>query len=558
MLQQALGTGNLGAYGGLGGISGVTGVAGATGAHAASAAGMPGMSSMTGTAGMQGTTALSGMSGVPGVPSMPGMAGMGGIPRMQGLGGYSTAQGVHGYQAGYRSGMQSGYQSCNSAADPAAGLGGCQQAYPQQAGTAQPTPEENPEKRALVEKVKKLQRTSEQYKAQWYTFCHMQNTWNYDPNRHNEQSLQKFLNMLNTTELLNGPDKDMGEGESASSLAQQVKRVQRCGFKESWYAYCMWFKMSMDYDPEHHDAEFLKCFLNCIVAASLPQEQDRADIPSDSKMELVHRIKDIQKSGFREHWCAYCQMFKWSKDYDPSRHQERFLQKFIESCDIAAPIFGIDVSLGPLADDVWDESCISEKIFVGGLPKATEPDAVFNHFSDYGAVKDVSLKYDESGQFRGFGFITFVSVDAAKAALISDEACIYQGKRINCQPAAGKGQGKAQGKGKGPCKGKDGWSSDWDGGWEDGSGWDGDSGWDGGWCSGWDGWDMDPSMMGGPMGPMGGPMYLMGPMGMMGMMGDGMCKGKGKGKCPFGMTGCGKGGFGPMCGGMCARRMSPY
>jgi len=53
------------------------------------------------------------------------------------------------------------------------------------------------------------------------------------------------------------------------------------------------------------------------------------------------------------------------------------------------------------------------KLFVGRLPKETTADELTSYFSEYGTLTDVFIPKE----FRGFGFITFGSVDAARQCL---------------------------------------------------------------------------------------------------------------------------------------------
>eukprot|EP00420_Gonyaulax_spinifera_P017810 CAMPEP_0197910132 /NCGR_PEP_ID=MMETSP1439-20131203/70301_1 /TAXON_ID=66791 /ORGANISM="Gonyaulax spinifera, Strain CCMP409" /LENGTH=542 /DNA_ID=CAMNT_0043531755 /DNA_START=50 /DNA_END=1674 /DNA_ORIENTATION=- len=329
----------------------------------------------------------------------------------------------------------------------------------------QPYSEEgdSPEKKKLVDEVKRMQRSSELSKAKWYTFCHLQGNWCYDPSRHTEASLHEFLSMIDSPALMRGPEKEIGEGETHHTLAQQVKQVQKSGFRESWYAFCMWFQMSMDYDPFHFSADVLKCFLNCVVAAQLPKDDDTA-FPSDTKMALVNQVKEAQKAGFRDHWCAYNLMFKWTSDLDPCRHQDRFLKKFVDCVGLAKPIYEGTAEPAketkerperPERPEHVDASEISSQVFVGGLPKAgADQEVVKQFFSQFGKVEDVILKFDENQNFRGFGFVNFDSPETAKIALEHPDSTMFHGKQLNLEPASAKGakggsKSSSRSKGKG-------------------------------------------------------------------------------------------------------------
>mmetsp|Transcript_52286 Transcript_52286/g.122420 ORF Transcript_52286/g.122420 Transcript_52286/m.122420 type:complete len:197 (-) Transcript_52286:130-720(-) len=55
----------------------------------------------------------------------------------------------------------------------------------------------------------------------------------------------------------------------------------------------------------------------------------------------------------------------------------------------------------------------TNKIFVGGLPQSCPDDVLSNYFMQYGNITDcVVMKDRETGNSRGFGFVTFDSSDA--------------------------------------------------------------------------------------------------------------------------------------------------
>ena len=57
------------------------------------------------------------------------------------------------------------------------------------------------------------------------------------------------------------------------------------------------------------------------------------------------------------------------------------------------------------------------KIFVGGLPSTADEDKLQKCFESYGEILEVSLKKDETGKSRGFGFVSFKNDDHARDAL---------------------------------------------------------------------------------------------------------------------------------------------
>jgi len=73
-----------------------------------------------------------------------------------------------------------------------------------------------------------------------------------------------------------------------------------------------------------------------------------------------------------------------------------------------------------------------KKIFVADLPRTTSDDEVFEYFMGYGAVVGVSLKRDDAGQLRGFGFVSFEEADSVKAVLRDYSKHCLQGRHFEC------------------------------------------------------------------------------------------------------------------------------
>lgn len=60
----------------------------------------------------------------------------------------------------------------------------------------------------------------------------------------------------------------------------------------------------------------------------------------------------------------------------------------------------------------------NKKLYVGNLPWSLNNDSLKELFSQFGEVVDaVVIKDRDSGRSKGFGFVTFATEEAAKAAL---------------------------------------------------------------------------------------------------------------------------------------------
>ncbi|KAF5791677.1 putative RNA recognition motif domain, nucleotide-binding alpha-beta plait domain superfamily [Helianthus annuus] len=62
--------------------------------------------------------------------------------------------------------------------------------------------------------------------------------------------------------------------------------------------------------------------------------------------------------------------------------------------------------------------CMSWKVFVGGLARATNDTSLREAFSPYGEVSEARVITDrKTGRSRGFGFVTFTDYDAGNDAI---------------------------------------------------------------------------------------------------------------------------------------------
>ncbi|KAJ1531313.1 hypothetical protein HK096_007026 [Nowakowskiella sp. JEL0078] len=114
------------------------------------------------------------------------------------------------------------------------------------------------------------------------------------------------------------------------------------------------------------------------------------------------------------------------------------------------------------------------KVFVGNLSWSTTDDSLRSSFSQYGDVRDsVVLKDRETGRSRGFGFITFGSLEEAEAAIqgMNEQDLDGRSVRVNLaneRPSGGSG-GFSRG-GGGSRGGRGGYGGDRDGGYGSRSG----------------------------------------------------------------------------------------
>ncbi|KAL6584130.1 hypothetical protein OROMI_003419 [Orobanche minor] len=90
----------------------------------------------------------------------------------------------------------------------------------------------------------------------------------------------------------------------------------------------------------------------------------------------------------------------------------------------------------------------SPKLFVGGLSWSTDDRSLEEAFNKYGAVVDARVIVDrESGRSRGFGFITYSSVEEASAAIQALDSKELYGRMIKVDYANDRARGYGGGGG---------------------------------------------------------------------------------------------------------------
>eukprot|EP00931_Biecheleriopsis_adriatica_P028506 TRINITY_DN1698_c0_g1_i3.p1 TRINITY_DN1698_c0_g1~~TRINITY_DN1698_c0_g1_i3.p1 ORF type:complete len:231 (+),score=50.53 TRINITY_DN1698_c0_g1_i3:114-806(+) len=170
----------------------------------------------------------------------------------------------------------------------------------------------------LISKIKDFQRSGEEQKQAWWTFCDSQGGGNRDPARHEAHVLQNFLAQ-------HGIQVDTGNSFLKGELILKIKDFQRSGEeqKQAWWAFCD--SQGGKRDPALHTVDVLQSFLaqHGIQVAQGTQEQ---------KSKLVAKIKSYQTSGEaqKQQWWAFCDA-QIGKKRDPALHSVATLEAFIAS-----------------------------------------------------------------------------------------------------------------------------------------------------------------------------------------------------------------------------------
>eukprot|EP00929_Paragymnodinium_shiwhaense_P002179 TRINITY_DN10238_c1_g1_i1.p1 TRINITY_DN10238_c1_g1~~TRINITY_DN10238_c1_g1_i1.p1 ORF type:complete len:478 (+),score=88.97 TRINITY_DN10238_c1_g1_i1:11-1444(+) len=126
-----------------------------------------------------------------------------------------------------------------------------------------------------------------------------------------------------------GVGDDRFDLEYKQLLVDRVKALQRSSpeLKQQWYSFCK-ERGTTHFDPGRHDSVFLKGFLNRQPGG---ERMHMGTGPDPGRSATIQRVKSVQKSSpaYKEVWWNYCAS-RGSYDYDPARHDESFLRKFLE------------------------------------------------------------------------------------------------------------------------------------------------------------------------------------------------------------------------------------
>jgi len=88
------------------------------------------------------------------------------------------------------------------------------------------------------------------------------------------------------------------------------------------------------------------------------------------------------------------------------------------------------------------EAPVTEKIFVGSLARTVRQEEIEEAYSKFGPLKEVAMKNDPDGSFRGFAYVTFRDVASARKALDARDTLGFCKAYFDRAPEKGKGKSK--------------------------------------------------------------------------------------------------------------------
>jgi cold-inducible RNA-binding protein len=98
---------------------------------------------------------------------------------------------------------------------------------------------------------------------------------------------------------------------------------------------------------------------------------------------------------------------------------------------------------------------VSNKLYVGNLSFSTTPEAVETLFAAVGEVREVAMPTDrETGQPRGFAFVTMGSSEIAETAARQLDGTVLDGRPLRVNEAQERSGGGDRGRGRGGGRGR--------------------------------------------------------------------------------------------------------
>jgi RNA recognition motif-containing protein len=98
---------------------------------------------------------------------------------------------------------------------------------------------------------------------------------------------------------------------------------------------------------------------------------------------------------------------------------------------------------------------MGNRLYVGNLSFQSDSNSIRDAFSEFGEVTDVHVVSDrETGQSRGFGFVTMASAEAATKAIEQMNGAILDGRALRVNEAEERQGGGGGGGGRGGFGGK--------------------------------------------------------------------------------------------------------
>lgn len=308
----------------------------------------------------------------------------------------------------------------------------------QQAGQISAEKHESPEKLALVEKVKNVQKSGHMARQLWYDYCSSHGNTNFDPARHDEAYLRGFMEKMEQ-----GGHGSVGSLEANKVYVGNLERnVTEDDVKEffSNFGTVTLVELKMDITTGLSRGFAFVSFIDEAPVKFILENKEM--------MKIAGKQIEVKPARDRSSSMKGGGGGGWGDDYgwmQPPTKGKGFGKMAMMMSAMAAMMKGgkggkgAGKPMGPTygAKGAGNPTADSEVIFVGGLPRDATEEAIAAHFSQWGTVQKVDMKYDQTTyQFRGFAFVTLGSPAEAQAIFNNYDNNLYNGKWIDCKPAA--------------------------------------------------------------------------------------------------------------------------
>eukprot|EP00450_Noctiluca_scintillans_P026488 CAMPEP_0194532238 /NCGR_PEP_ID=MMETSP0253-20130528/69761_1 /TAXON_ID=2966 /ORGANISM="Noctiluca scintillans" /LENGTH=412 /DNA_ID=CAMNT_0039377669 /DNA_START=1 /DNA_END=1236 /DNA_ORIENTATION=- len=293
----------------------------------------------------------------------------------------------------------------------------------------------------LVERVKEVQKLSQEHRQLWHQYCDIEGGGVRDPSRHNAEYLEQFFSQV-PLEFQSQP-----LAVATEEIVQQVKNLQRshAEYKDAWHTYCD-TEGNFVRDPAAHSDAFLTEFLsrcgaevaqvfsptvNGGTAMQPIGALSGGDTDAWSSSPLVEQVKHYQKTSAEhmERWRMFCDT-EGEGVRDPAKHDGAFLERFLGECGaIQVDVASADPAPQELVDQVkrlqktsqqlkleWHRYCDTEgdRVRDPARHSAAFLEAFLSFaapFAAFGGVKRQIESVEDGSGLPGVGGTSFNTVD---------------------------------------------------------------------------------------------------------------------------------------------------
>jgi len=309
----------------------------------------------------------------------------------------------------------------------------------QQSGQISADKHDTPQKLELVEKVKAIQKSSPVAKQMWYDYCEAHGNINYDPARHEETYLATFIEKMEKGG--HGASAPVAEANKIFVGALETT-ITEDDVREFFSNFGTVTLVELKMNPATGES---RGFAFITFSDEAPVKfilENREMMKMHGKQIDCKPARDRSSAPAKGSWGGGgYDDFSWGKGKGKEFGKMAMMMSAMAAMmkgGKGGPKGGSKGPTGPqYGKGSGNPTADSEVIFVGGLPRDATEESIYQHFSQFGTVQKVDMKYDPTTlTFRGFAFVTLGSVAEAQAIFSNYDNNMFNGKWIDCKPAA--------------------------------------------------------------------------------------------------------------------------